>query len=401
MDPPSTETKSPPAPMGRLPTISVAGHELTLFVESSPMIAAMAADIRAARERVWLESYIFAADTAGRDIASVLGQQAQAGRDVRLLYDAIGSQGTPGGFFGALAAAGVRVHAYHSLLYALSRLSSFFDVLNRRNHRKLLVVDDRVAYFGGMNIVDTCDAETAVEQGEGSVAGGWRDVHVRIAGPQVPELADSFDRSWRRALHEPVDRRPRMYRRAQLPRAEEFIRFFDSGPGPYYSRAERVYTRVIRQTRRAVLVSMAYFLPTRRVLRAMLKARRRRASIRVVVPGKSDVALVERATRFLYARLLKRGIEVFERERQMLHSKVMVVDSEWTIVGSANLDPRSLEINLEFLAVIRSRPLGALVARICEEEIAHSRRVTPEDTDRRGLWQRFLDRLAYLLRWWL
>ena len=134
--------------------IPVAGNQLTLFVESGPMLGAMAADIRQAKTRVWVESYIFAGDAPGREIADALGERARAGLDVRLLYDALGSQGTPPAIFAQLAAAGVRVHAFHSLWYAL-RNWSFFEILNRRDHRKLLVVDDRVAYFGGMNITET------------------------------------------------------------------------------------------------------------------------------------------------------------------------------------------------------------------------------------------------------
>ncbi len=129
-------------------SIAVAGNELRLFVESRPTIQAMVADIDRAQTRVWVESYLFANDAAGKMVAAALCRQAQAGRDVRLLYDAIGSQGTSASIFNQLIAAGVKVHAFHSFLYALRRLS-FFATLNRRNHRKLLVVDDSVGYFGG------------------------------------------------------------------------------------------------------------------------------------------------------------------------------------------------------------------------------------------------------------
>ncbi len=182
---------------------------------------------------------------------------------------------------------------------------------------------------------------------------------MRISGPQVIELAESFQHSWNALIISPVDRRPRDYRRVRLPRGNrDFIRFYDGGPGLHYARAERVFTRLIGLARREVLVSMAYFLPTHRVLRTMIRAARRGARLTIIVPGASDVPLVARATRFLYARLLKRKIAIFERQRWMLHSKAMVVDDRWTVVGSCNLDPRSLEINLEFMAVIRSAELA-------------------------------------------
>jgi cardiolipin synthase A/B len=401
MDPQTPETARAATATDEARSIQVAGHELTLFIESRPMIAAMAADIAAARTRVWLESYTIAADAAGRAIVDSLERVARDDRDVRVLYDAIGSQGTAAALFARLRAAGAEVHAFHSLLYAL-RNFSFFEILNRRNHRKLLVIDDRVAYFGGMNIVDTVYPGGRATAGDLSEAGGWRDLHVRIVGPQVADVAESFERSWQRAHHLPVERRPRAYRRVRLPRgSSDFIRFYDSGPGLLFSRAERVFTRLIGLSRRSVVISMAYFLPTGRVLRTILRVRRRGSDVTIIVPGASDVPLVQRATRFLYATLLKRRIAMFERQRSMLHSKAVVIDQLWTIVGSCNLDTRSLEINLEFLAVIRSAALAQAVTQICDEELSASHAVTLADCNRHSLWQRLLDRTAYLLRRWL
>lgn len=384
------------------PMITVAGNELTLFVESAPMIERMAADIRAAQSRVWLESYTFASDAAGQLIAQALIDRAQAGLDVRLIYDAIGSQGTSIPLLSAMQEAGVKIHAFHSFLYALRKLS-FFEILNRRNHRKLLILDDRVAFFGGMNIVDTMPPPTRRQQRRDlAEAGGWRDVHVRMVGQQVADVAESFERSWMRAHHEHVDRRPRAYRRVRLPRGtHDFIRFYDSGPGLAFSRAERVFTRIIGLARAQVLFSMAYFLPTGRILRTIYRARHRGARVAIVVPGTSDVPLVQRATRYLYSRLLAHDIEVFERQRSMLHSKAMVVDDRWTVVGSCNLDSRSLEINLEFVAVIRSRAMAQAMIDICQTEIAESHPVTSEDCARHGFWQRLFDGCAYYFRRWL
>jgi cardiolipin synthase len=231
---------------------------------------------------------------------------------------------------------------------------------------------------------------------------GWRDVHVRLSGPQAVEVAESFTRAWRRAHHEPIRRRSRAYRRGLLPAGTgESIRFFDSGPGWKFSRAARIFLRLFARSQSTILVSMAYFLPTPRVLRALFKARRRGSRVRVIVPGNSDVKLVEWATRHLYGKLLRRGIELYERQRRMLHSKVVVVDGQWSVVGSCNLDARSLRINYEFLAVIRSATFAAALTRICEEDIRHSRRITAEHIEGRSRWRRWLDRCAYVLRWWL
>ena len=379
--------------------VEVAGHELTLFVETGPLLAAMVADIAAAHTHVWLETYIFRDDVVGRAIADALKERARAGVKVRILYDAIGSQWTSSSFFRDLQNAGAEVHVYHSLWEALWRFS-FLRVLNRRDHRKLLVVDDRVAFFGGMNVADTGHAlawNKEVEPVPKSV--GWRDVHVRLVGPQQVEIAASFDRFWRAAHGERLEPRPR----PQLHPASqgESIQFFDSGPGRHRSPAARLFTRLAKAARRSITLSMAYFLPVGPVLSALVKAPRRDVRVRVVVPGASDVPLVQYASRHLYNRLLRRRVRIYERQGHMLHSKVMVVDDEWSVVGSCNLDARSLYINYEFLAVIRSPRLAQALNEIVESEIACSARISFKAYRGRSWWRAVADRLAWMLRWWL
>jgi cardiolipin synthase A/B len=380
--------------------VPVAGHELTLFVESRPLIAAMVDDIRSARDRVWLETYMFMDDSAGRAVALALSERARAGADVRVLYDFIGSQATSSRFFAELAASGAHVHAFHSLREALWRFRPL-RILNRRDHRKLLVVDGRVAYFGGMNVVDVSSVHTVADAEELPASAGWRDVHVRLTGPQQRELGESFDRSWRRAHGESVPWKPRAYRKALLAGGPESIQFFDSGPGPGYSSAARLFGRLIATARRRLTLSIAYFLPVGGVLRELLRAPRRGVVVRVIVPGENDVPLVQHASRYLYSWLLRRRIRIYERQVNMLHSKVMVVDDAWTVVGSCNLDARSLYINLEFVAVIRSRPLARALNRVMRFEIANSKRETVHDYRERTWWRRLVNRLAWSLRWWL
>jgi cardiolipin synthase len=379
--------------------VEVAGQELKIYIESRPLIAALVEDIRTARQRVWVESYIFLDDAAGHAVAAALKERARAGLDVRVLYDAIGSQTTPAAFFRDLEQAGVVVHAFHSLWEALWRFEPL-RVLNRRDHRKLVIIDDRVAYFGGMNLVDQ-ESASAVEQAELPASAGWRDVHVRLAGPQQSEVAESFERSWQRAHGRRIRRRSRAYRRALLAGGKESIQFLDSGPGRKHSRAARLFVRLIRSAQRRITISMAYFLPVGPVLRELLRAHRRGVFIRVVVPADSDVPIVQRATRCLYGRLLRRRFHIYERQVHMLHSKVMVVDDEWSVLGSCNLDARSLYINLEFLAVLHSRGLARVLNDIVGEEIAHSHRITATECARRSCSQRLLDRMAWSLRWWL
>ncbi|MCL2645863.1 MAG: phospholipase D-like domain-containing protein [Phycisphaerales bacterium] len=421
---PADSTAAPPLlPRAEAPRqVRVDGHDLTIFVESAPLVENMLADILAAKSRVWLEVYIFANDASGRKIADALKRKAAEGLDVRLLYDAVGCAATPRAFFNDMAQAGVRIHEFHSLLEGLRRFR-LFSLANIRNHRKLLVIDDVAAYFGGMNLIDNGEAlknSPPHLHPHLPISAGWRDVHLRLAGPQQPELADSFDHSWRKAHGEKIPRRSLKYRRAMLrtieddtlPKTrnskletrnsnEESIHFFDSGPGVKYSRAARIFTRTLKRARRSIIISMAYFIPVGSSLRALFRARRRKVRVRIIVPGQSDVPIVQRATSYLYDRLVHRGMRIYERRHRMLHSKVVIVDDTWTIVGSANLDPRSLYINLEFLAVIRSPSLARIMTDICRFEISQSQRITSAHCHRVPWYHRFINSLAWSLRWWL
>lgn len=387
----------PPAPR---PRATVAGNELEIFVESGPLIDAIVADIHKATQRVWLETYIFHHDQAGLRVRDALVERARAGVEVRLHYDAIGCQSTPASFFRPIRQAGGQVHCFHSLGEAFRTLTPF-RILNRRNHRKLLVIDDRVAYFGGMNIIDQSLREEVLETDQEPLSRGWRDVHVRLAGPAQADVADSFQRSWQRAHGQTIRRRPKTYRLGALAPGVESLQFFDSGPGLKHTRAARVVNHLLDAARHTLTISMAYFLPVGSTMRRLLAAHRRGVSVRVVVPGASDVPLVQHATRYLYHVLLRRRFHIYERQADMLHSKVMVVDHQWTMLGSCNLDARSLFINLEFVAVVHSPQLAQVMTGIIEEEIARSRRISLRHVARLSWWQRLLDRAAWTFRWWL
>jgi cardiolipin synthase A/B len=395
-------------------TVVVAGNAITVFAETPPLHEAMLADMAAATHRIWLEVYWFSADAVGQRFAAVLRKKAQEGLDVRVHYDAVGSSDAPASFFAEMERSGVKLHCFHPLWSSLWRYRAL-TMLNRRNHRKLLVIDAHVGYFGGMNIVEHGRPRSGPDTphtkrppaASPPPPTGWRDIHIRLEGPRQIELAESFDRSWRKARGEKIPRRRHLFRRrlreiVPTKRAEEdSIRFFDSGPGLRYAAAGRVFSRLIKASRSSVTISMAYFIPLGALLRSLLRARRRGVRFRVIVPGQSDVPIVQRATSYLYARAIRRGFRIYERQHRMLHSKVMIVDDRWTVIGSANMDPRSIYFNLEFLAVIHSRPLANLMQRICRFEMQHSERITPAHIRAETPWQRFLNMLAWSFRWWL
>jgi cardiolipin synthase len=362
----------------------------------------MADDLRSAEHRAWVESYTFADDAAGRAIAEVLKERAAAGVDCRLMYDAVGSFDTPQALFDDVAAAGVKVHAFHTLGHVLWKYASL-RMFNRRNHRKITVVDDHVCYFGGMNIVDQSGIDS-VEDAKARdlpLSAGWRDVHVRLTGPAQTDVARAFESLWQRIHDRRRQRWPVWQINKMLSSQSDSIFFFDSRPRLYIRQPSRVLVPLLRRARHTITLSMAYFIPVGDVLKELLRARRRGVTVRVIVPGVSDVPPVQWASRYLYERLLRRGIRIYERSDQMLHSKVMVIDGLWSVIGSCNLDPRSLRLNLEFMAVIQSAELASAITAICQYEQRHSEPVNLNQCRNRPWWHHLLDRTAWSLRRWL
>ena len=390
--------------MGRIGPIDVAGQRLYVYAESPPLFEDMLADIGSAQKRVWLETYIFADDAVGARIAQALIERAAAGVDCRVMYDYVGSAGTSREFFAKLEAGGVLVHCYHNWADAMWGVLPFrgvrpWRIINQRDHRKLLVVDDHVAYFGGMNVVDQSGLDTRAKTLARALpsSAGWRDVHVRMEGPRQADVATIVEDQWSRESKGKRRRLPAWNVERMLATERDGLWFFDTRPTSRQRRAARVFAPLIASARSRLVVAMAYFIPLGPVLRALGKAGKRGVVTRVIVPGASDVKLVQWCAWRLYAKLLARGIRLFERRDRMLHSKMMVVDDRWSVIGSCNMDPRSLLVNLEFFAVIRSEELARALKRVAAFELRASRKVTREACQARPWWQRLLDRIA----WWM
>jgi len=368
----------------------VAGQDVRIFVEVEPFLQSLLADIRTAQKRIWVETYILGDDSIGRAVTHALAERAAEGIDVRLMIDGVGSVDVSSGMLAEVESAGGKTHVYHSFGYALWE-KLHLELLNWRNHRKLVVIDDSVAYFGGMNLADPV---------AGRDLATWHDIQMRVGGTVVDQVAEIMDRLWRHAHGESV-KWPRFPLKELKRDGDETFLFFDTIPIVPHRRAEWIFRVLIRGAKQSINLLMAYFVPSGAVLRDLFRMRKRGVHIRVVVPALSDVRVVQWATEHLYGRLLRRGFRLFERTGRMLHSKAMVVDDKWTLIGSCNLDPRSLLHNREFIAVIRSPRLAKMMNEIVRLEVLQSERVTRERVESRTMWQRWRGRLAWWFRAWL
>jgi cardiolipin synthase len=314
--------------------------------------------IRGARQDVFLEMYTFSAEGIGARFIDALAGAARRGVRVRVVLDGWGS--TPGatGVAAALRAAGVDVEIFNRIL-------ALFAGRWRRNHRKLLAVDAEVAFVGGLNIADEYGVPDAPP---GAVA--WADVAVEIRGPTAAWVQEAGRRE-----------------RARTPPGP--IRIWLSGLAGG-RRLRRVYVKAIAGARARLLVAHSYFLPDRHLVRTITASARRGVSVRLLLPGRSDVALARRATRRLYRKLLRGGVEIREWGRSVMHAKMAVADGERLLIGSFNLDPLSLA-NLEALAEVEVPAAAAAAERWIEARLAEAEPVTLEAVRSRTRLERWLD----------
>jgi cardiolipin synthase len=314
-------------------------------------------------------------------------ERAKAGVQVRLIYDSLGSFGLPSAYLEELQQAGVETLEFHPVAPWRPRWG-----LNRRDHQKILVVDDQVAFTGGINIGDEY---APLEQG----GGGWHDMHVSVEGPAVFDFARLFRATWIKNGGAPFPE-PTMPRFEGSPHSA-LVQVISNARLRNRFQMRRAYLHAMRRSERRISLMNAYFIPERRVRRELVRAAQRGVAVRVIVPSTSDVSAVYWATRYLYSRLIGRGVRIFEWPERMMHAKSGVIDGVWSTIGSFNFDRRSLLHNLEVGLLVIDRGLGQELERQFEADLAGCQEVVPAEWERRSIWRKFLEWLFYQFRHWL
>lgn len=350
------------------------GHGIYWYDTGEKFLEAELAAIDNARSGILLERYIFRASAVGERFRDALTEAARRGVQVTLLLDDVGCWGLPRNYFSGLAELGGRVVWFNPVRW---RFWSF------RDHRKLLVVDENQAFMGGCNIAPEYDGDGVHE--------GWRDGGIAITGPVVRHLIETFEAQVEIAGNQIW--RVRKRSRSGWMKAGENVSLLLTRPGLH----QGVFQRALRsdlQHAQDVAITMAYFLPVGRVKKMLLRAARFARSFRLLLPGKSDVPLLQVAARALYSGFHRRRAKIHEYQPQVLHAKVLIVD-DIVYIGSSNLDPRSLAINFEVMLRIRSAPLAQQARATFERDLEHSLLVKPLSWRKpSGWWQRFRQKVA-------
>jgi cardiolipin synthase len=376
----------------------VLGNRLVLLEDGPATYKAMFAAIRAARDHINLETYIFEDGDVGREFADLLIRKQAEGVQVNVIYDSVGCLTTPRSFFTRLSDAGVRVLEFNPINPTSGNRADW--MLNNRDHRKLLVVDGRIAFLGGINISESYSSGSfSRSRPKKGAKVGWRDTHLQIEGPAVAEFQKFFFDTWARQRGDPLP--PRNYFPPLQKQGDAIVRAIGSTAESDDSPIYLTLLSAIGHAERNIHLTMAYFVPDPQLREALSNAARRGVDVQIVLPGKTDSWIVFHAGRSHYAELLNAGIRLYERPDTVLHSKTVSIDGVWATIGSTNLDWRSFLHNDELNAVV----LDADFARQMDAMFVRDRSASvPVDVERwrkRSLWLRLQEWLARRFEYWL
>jgi cardiolipin synthase len=361
----------------------VAGNRIENLENGAEIFPAMLEAVRGAKQTINFETYIYWSGTIGKEFAEALEERARAGVKVHVLIDWVGSQKMEDSLVDEMKAAGIEVQLYHPLhWYNLGRM-------NNRTHRKLLVVDGRVGFTGGVGIADQWD-------GHAQDPDHWRDSHYRLEGPAVLQMQAAFLDNWIKTTGKVLQGVE--YFPPVPPAGDQMAQVFTSSPSGGGDSMALMYLLSITAAEKTIDLSASYFVPdelTRRALRAALE---RGVKVRIIVPGRHiDAQVVRQASRADWGALLQAGAEMYEFAPTMFHCKMMLVDSKLASVGSTNFDSRSFRLNDEANLNVYDHAFAEKLEDVFEADLKRSKRITYEAWKHRPLRQKITERFSSLL----
>jgi cardiolipin synthase len=358
-------------------------NSVEIYSNGKTTLAAMKAAIGAARDSIHLESYIIEDDEIGNEIKNLLIQKAREGVEVRVIYDDVGSWNLSKKYVRSLRQEGVEIAPF-AKVHLLHRSGT---KVNYRNHRKILVVDGRVGFMGGINVADRYVT--------GGKFGAWRDTHMRIEGEAVLSLQAIFLMDWYFVTKKQMEQRKRYYpevgKHAACP-----MQIASSGPDSDWASVMQAYFAAIVQAKDHIYITTPYFTPNESILTAIKTASLSGVDVRLIIPARSDSKIVYSSTRSYISELLEAGIKIYLFQRGFNHSKVIMIDGYFAAVGSANMDMRSLEHNFEIISLIYDEEITRKLEAQFHEDMSYSRLVRLRWWNKRSRWSQIKESLTRL-----
>ena len=360
------------------------GNKITVFQNGIEIFPALLEAIASARQSIHFSTFIYLSGHIPRQFADAFSAAAKRGVEVRIVFDKSGSKRVSPALMAQMRKAGCKIKWFRPIRwYSWARY-------NHRTHRKLLVVDGKLAFTGGVGIADEWD-------GNGDSPAHWRDTHVRVLGPAVASVQAAFVDTWNEATGElPIDEK---YFPTLALAGETSMCGIQSNPVFGTSAAQRSMAVLIAGASRRLWIANAYFIPTPPFVQALCAAKARGVDVKILLPGRyHDQPAVRRASRRTWRKLLDGAVELYEYEPTMIHCKIVIVDSSVTSIGSINFDPRSFALNAEFGVVALDRALAKQMEDAFVHDLRLSRRVTAEDLRQLPLHDRLLNIFCYWIR---
>jgi cardiolipin synthase len=374
-----------------------AGNTVRVLEDGEQTFPAMFAAIRAAQRYVLLEYYIFEdVQCEGQSLKDLLVGKSREGVHIYVIYDGVGSLASPAQFFEALRAAGVQFVEFNPVnpLKAKSHYAP-----NSRDHRKLLVADGELAIVGGVNLSSTYEnSVTGASTGSASAKQPgpadqqvWHDTDIEIRGPLVRELANLFIEHWHAQQGAALD--PQVGAERPAAAGSEVARLIGSNPSELQTRYYITVLSAVRNAESTIWISAAYFVPTHQEQEDLVAAAQRGVDVRLLLPAHSDSAMALDVQRSYYGKLLKAGVKIYELRDGILHSKTIVIDGVWSIVGSSNLDQRSVLFNDEVDVVVLGKSTGRALSEEFSRNLERADRIDLEHWKQRPFSERLRARV--------
>jgi cardiolipin synthase A/B len=372
------------------------GNKVTLLADGQAAYAAMFKAIQGARDHINLETFLIDDDNVGRKFSNLLLKKQAEGIQVNLIYDSVGSFTTPSAFFQRMREGGINVVEFIPINPLKPRGKWLLPHLD---HRKMLIVDGKIAFTGGINISSVYSSRLSGRDEDDGTPLPWRDTDVQIEGPAVAEFQKLFLHTWSR------QNGPKLSERNYYPNIKEdgnsLVRVVGSTPGSGNRIMFIVYVAAITFAEHSIHLTNAYFIPDEQTLKAFKDAARRGVDVKLLLPGTSDSSLALYAARYTYSELLESGVKAYERRNALLHAKTAVIDGVWSTVGSTNMDYWSLLNDDEVNAVVLSREFAVEMEEIFAKDLVESHQIKWEEWKERSMFSKMRESFAHLFVHWL
>lgn len=347
----------------------IGGNALTILLNGDQIFPARLEAIRAARKTITFAQYFYEDGPIAREIAEALAERCRAGVRTHVLLDAFGALKMPAEYRALMEQAGCQVVMFRPP-------NPFaFTKFNNRSHRRILVVDGRVGFTGGSGV-------SAKWMGNGRTEGRWRDTDVRVEGPVVEHLQSAFAEHWMEATGHLLGGED-YFRASPDQEGTILAQVVSSSPVNGRFAMYTLFLLAMSSARQSILITSPYFLPNDRMIEALTDAAKRGVRVVVLVPARSDSAIVRQASRLEFGNLLEAGIQIYEYRAALLHAKTMVIDGTWATIGSTNMDNRSFALNDEVNLVAYDKGVATHLEKIFQDDLAYSKRIEYAEWRRR------------------